>query len=222
MTYPPFSVAETMETSGIFLHALKDKPHPALHFYNWKGPAATFGYFIEPSRYLNLAAMVKNGIEIGRRPTGGGILLHLHDLAFAFYLPACHPRYSLNTLENYATVNGAILDALDKWDLSLHLLKTEIASLDDASNHFCMAKPTRYDVLVNGLKVAGGAQRRMQWGLLHQGSIHLKAVAPELLKEILLPDTCVAQAIQKNSCPDLPIEKNELKEALRESFSKIF
>jgi lipoate-protein ligase A len=35
----------------------------------------------------------------------------------------------------------------------------------------CFANPVRADVMVNGRKVAGAAQRRTRAGLLHQGSI---------------------------------------------------
>ena len=35
----------------------------------------------------------------------------------------------------------------------------------------CFARPTGYDILVEGAKVAGGAQRATRDGLLHQGSI---------------------------------------------------
>jgi lipoate-protein ligase A len=37
----------------------------------------------------------------------------------------------------------------------------------------CFANPVRADVIVNGRKVAGAAQRRTRTGLLHQGSIQL-------------------------------------------------
>jgi lipoate-protein ligase A len=37
----------------------------------------------------------------------------------------------------------------------------------------CFANPVRADVIVNGRKVAGAAQRRTRAGLLHQGSIQL-------------------------------------------------
>jgi lipoate-protein ligase A len=39
------------------------------------------------------------------------------------------------------------------------------------NGHQCFANPVHADVLVNGRKVAGAAQRRTRAGLLHQGSI---------------------------------------------------
>ena len=42
----------------------------------------------------------------------------------------------------------------------------------------CFTNPTRYDVLHNGAKVAGSAQRRTQDGILHQGSLHFGGPLP--------------------------------------------
>ena len=38
-------------------------------------------------------------------------------------------------------------------------------------NEHCFANPVRADVMMNGRKIAGAAQRRTRSGLLHQGSI---------------------------------------------------
>ena len=220
----PLSAGAAMEFSLDLLNSLKDKPRCIFQIYNWKNRCATYGYFTNPEKYLNLNGLKKQNIEIARRPTGGGILFHLSDLAFAFYLPANHPRYSINTLENYAAVNGAVLSALKKWAgiNQGHLLVKECSPYDQASQHFCMAKPTRYDVCIGGLKVAGGAQRRIGSGLLHQGSITLKKMDPVMLKEILLPDTCVVESMEKNSYPDLQVSPQTLAKALEESFTREF
>lgn len=219
---PSLSVSENMEKSWLLLNSLKEQPRCILHFYEWKTKAATFGYFTDPAKFLILAAVEKEGIDLARRPTGGGIMFHLTDLAFAFYLPANHPRFSLNTLDNYHSVNGALLEALHPWRGSLELLKEEKPPQEPASVHFCMAKPTRYDVVINGLKVAGGAQRRLQGGVLHQGSIHLKALPTPLLNQILLPGTCIAEAMEQHSAPDLDIDRIALKKAIQDSFTEAF
>jgi len=219
---PPLSVSENMEKSWLLLNSLKEQPRCILHFYEWRTKAATFGYFTDPGKFLNLVAVEKEGIDLARRPTGGGILFHLTDLAFAFYLPANHPRFSLNTLDNYRSVNGALLDALHPWRGALELLKDETIPQDLPSSHFCMAKPTRYDVVINGLKVAGGAQRRIQGGILHQGSIHLRALPKTLLDQILLPGTCVAEAMERYSAPDLEIDRAALKKAIVNGFKRMF
>ena len=81
------------------------------------------------------------------------------------------------------------------------LLPQEPTPLDKASKSFCMAKPTKYDVMLDGKKVGGAAQRRTQHGYLHQGSIFLKPVPEEFLEQVLLPSTRVLEGMQQNSYP---------------------
>ena len=61
--------------------------------------------------------------------------------------------------------------------------------LQDA-DYFCMAKPTIYDVVYQGRKIAGAAQRRRKNGYLHQGTISLAFPQMGLLNEVLFPKRC--------------------------------
>jgi lipoate-protein ligase A len=44
----------------------------------------------------------------------------------------------------------------------------------DRKSYFCFQKPTIYDVMLNGIKIGGGAQRRARGTLLHQGSLRIQ------------------------------------------------
>ena len=59
---------------------------------------------------------------------------------------------------------------------SLH--KAQVAS--SRGQYECFQKPDRGDVVVDGRKLAGAAQRRTKWGLLHQGSIAASVTAESL------------------------------------------
>jgi lipoate-protein ligase A len=49
-----------------------------------------------------------------------------------------------------------------------------------------MARPTKYDVMLQGRKIAGAAQRKTKAGFLHQGTIALLCPDPELLGAVEL------------------------------------
>lgn len=197
-------------------HLLKNASVPLIHHYDWKGMAATHGCFVDPFTLLSRQAVVERNLFLGKRPTGGGIIFHLTDLAFSIVVPAAHSAYSCNTMENYAFVNKIVIKALSQFlgGKQASLLPEEPQPLDAASKHFCMAKPTRYDVVVGGKKIGGAAQRRTKHGFLHQGTISIAKPPQDLLAKVLLPGSRVQEAMEANTYAliDGVISENELKE----------
>jgi lipoate---protein ligase len=191
-----------MQLDAIFLESLNSFQHGILHFYDWMGDSATYGYFTDPFKFLNPQGVQKHNLQLAKRPTGGGIIFHQFDLAFSFLMPAGHPGFSVNTLQNYEYVNQIVAQALKRFsgsNLLPELLVEETVISNLNSKHFCMAKPTIYDVMIDGRKIGGGAQRRTKHGLLHQGSICLTLPSDSYLSEILLPETCVIDSMRRHS-----------------------
>ncbi len=237
------SAEENMQNDKELLLSLNpaDKT-PILHFYDWKEPSATYGHFSSPLTQLNETAVKKHGLHLARRPTGGGIIFHQFDFAFSFLLPASHPQFSLNTLDNYLLVNTilakTILQLLETYGTqkSLELQSCAKKCLEDTLvekelRNFCMALPTVYDVVSGDHKLAGGAQRRTKLGFLHQASIALMIPPDNFLDEILGQNTSIANAMRRHTFHLLNIKasveeqksiKNALKDLLRENFSKFF
>lgn len=190
---------------------------PILHLYDWEGSCATHGYFLNPQVFLR-----EGVVSLGKRPTGGGIIFHVSDLAFSILLPAGHPGYSVNTLANYKLINEIVASAIARfmgWESNrLELLAKDPVGHVGPSGHFCMAKPTQYDVMAGGRKVGGAAQRRTRRGFLHQGSISLAPPPEPLLQAALLPETRVWQDMQAWSycLLDRQVSVQELTEARRE------
>jgi lipoate---protein ligase len=192
---------KNMEDDQSLLEGLADHQRPILHLYDWEGDCATFGYFIKPEEYLDLKAVKAQSLSLARRSTGGGIVFHLTDLAFSVLIPENYPHFSTNTLENYAYVNKLVLQVIRKfqgYESFPLLLGKEKKGLDESCGSFCMAKPTRYDVMIEGKKIGGAAQRRVKHGLLHQGTISLAKLPEAYLKKILIPGTRVIEGMQDN------------------------
>ncbi len=177
---------------------------PVLHLYEWEGDSATYGYFTDPSKLLNLDNAKKLSLNLARRPTGGGIVFHIWDMAFTVLVPAHCPEFSMNTLENYAFVNQAVLGCVKEFldnKRPLTMTLEDFSSRDGNCMHFCMAKPTKYDVMWEGRKVAGAAQRKTRKGFLHQGTIALQLPPKDYLDQVLLPGTQVRDAMMAHTCP---------------------
>ena len=183
------SAVENMAVDQKFLSDLENGQTPILHLYEWNKPSITYGHFAKPERLLNMKEVEKAGIELARRSTGGGLTLHFTDYAFSFLMPSDHPNFSSNTLENYRFVNHLVYQSVqslieEERGLSYYN-ESEKGKVDEALN-FCMAKPTKYDVLYKGKKVGGAAQRKTAKGYLHHGTISLALPDSELLEKILI------------------------------------
>jgi len=221
------SAQENMRLDAELLERADTFAAPVLHLYEWTEESATYGYFTDPAQLLNLEKAKAFSLQLARRPTGGGIIFHLWDMAFSVVVPASCSEFSTNTLENYAFVNRAVLAAVEEFlgtAPALSLTPDDFAPWDQASSHFCMAKPTKYDVMWQGKKVAGAAQRKTKKGFLHQGSIALLMPPPDYLSEILLPGTEVKAAMQAHTYPLLSdrassVEIRQAKDRLRELLS---
>ncbi len=188
---------DIMDLDRDLLDQLDPNSKAILHLYEWDGPSATCGYFIDKSKNLCLEGVKKHGLSVARRPTGGGIVLHVSDLAFSVLVPANHEGYHENTLDNYHYVNNKVKKALKSFikTTNLKLLPANPTPLDIACQNFCMAKPTIYDVMYEGKKIAGAAQRKKKQGYLHQGTISLALPDMNLLRDILPGGTKVLEAM---------------------------
>ena len=148
---------------------------PSIRFYRWHSPAASFGYF---GRFVDVASYADER-DLVRRWTGGGIVLHGDDLTYAIVIPSGETAFGESSMSIYEKVHHALCDALNASGK-----RTVVAGGVDpgpigaatraavtAGGYNCFANPVRADVMLNGRKIAGAAQRRTRCGLLQQGSI---------------------------------------------------
>jgi lipoate-protein ligase A len=138
---------------------------PSIRFYQWNSPALSFGYFEKFANVVNYAP----ARDLVRRWTGGGIVLHGDDLTYSIVIPSTDPRFAEKSMSVYEAVHRALCKALAA-NGAPAVLSADSAVADRRYNN-CFANPVRADVMMNGQKIAGAAQRRTRRGLLQQGSI---------------------------------------------------
>jgi lipoyl(octanoyl) transferase len=134
---------------------------PTIRFYRWDHPALSFGYF---GRFDEVANEPR---DIVRRWTGGGIVFHGTDLTYALIVPATNVAFAESSMSIYEKTHAAVREALAKSGNDVRLADAAAPKISES----CFANAVRADVLSNGTKVAGAAQRRTRRGLLQQGSI---------------------------------------------------
>jgi len=141
-----------------------------LRFYSWDRPSASFGFSQSPS------AILRNGLSIVRRPTGGGAVYHDSDLTYTLAIPHSSHIAELDRMQSYKVVHEAVLLAIKSLGNVAPALAPDGIERHDRATLQCFRSPSPYDVLASaGSKLAGAAQRRARIGILHQGSISLDA-----------------------------------------------
>jgi lipoyl(octanoyl) transferase len=174
---------------------------PAIRFYRWRSPALSFGYF---GRFAEVASYARER-DLVRRWTGGGIVFHGEDLTYSIVIPATDPAFGESSMSIYEKIHHALRDAFSATgqraavaggvDPGRTKIATRAAIIDRGYN--CFASPVRADVLLNGRKIAGAAQRRTRRGLLHQGSIQNVDLGNGLVERFAseLSEACVEEKI---------------------------
>lgn len=134
---------------------------PVLRIYRWLNPAISFGYFI---RY---SSVPDDGRERVRRMTGGGVVEHGADLTYSLIIPHGHALESVPPRDSYRVIHEAIAVWLRARGIGSALAPAQ----QSGPAQVCFQSAAESDLISEGLKIAGAAQRRTKAGLLHQGSV---------------------------------------------------
>ncbi|MEI6350375.1 MAG: hypothetical protein WCP06_04640 [Verrucomicrobiota bacterium] len=146
--------------------------NPVLRVYGWARPAVSFGYF-EPWAPV---AQAHPDREWVRRWTGGGVVLHGEDWTYSIIVPRDLPFARVGAAESYRLLHELLAGAMRRASLPGMggMGGGDVALTPESAHkisHACFENPAQYDVLLAGQKIAGAAQRRSRWGMLHQGSV---------------------------------------------------
>jgi lipoate-protein ligase A len=179
---------------------------PCIRFFSWQSPALSFGYFAKFAHVVSYAGKR----DLVRRWTGGGIVFHGDDLTYSIVIPASDPSFRESSMTIYERVHRALAHAIgarasvaEGVDPGGTVVALQAAVTTKGYN--CFANPVHADVMMDGRKIAGAAQRRTHRGLLHQVSIQGIATKTDLAQKF-------APALSAN-CSEFKINEEILKRA---------
>lgn len=148
-------------------------PRPVLRLYRWSPPALSLGWFQPPEPFVELAK--RKGLDLLRRPTGGGAIHHDDEVTFCLVAQAEGDGYPEQVVAAYEVVHEVIIHALDQLGVAVSMRGCDMPlSVDPREAGMCFAASTALDLVDEaGRKVVGSAQRRTGGRVLHHGSIPL-------------------------------------------------
>ena len=104
--------AMNMAIDEAILLAQKAQPNPTLRFYEWSSPAFSFGYFQDIASEADVEACRADGIELVKRITGGGTVVHGWELTYTLILPRAAAEMDIS--EAYQRIGQSLVKAFQK------------------------------------------------------------------------------------------------------------
>lgn len=182
----PQSGAVNMAADSALLTAADKQPGSVvLRMYRWAEPTISLGYFQKSAPPMNneLAACPRV-----RRLTGGGAILHHHELTYSCVLPRTHALQK-EPLRLYEKMHQAISEVLAdcgvtagfRADLPLTAGDDHLINRTPEEPFLCFLRADPRDLALESdstmerPKIVGSAQRRRRGTILQHGSILLRA-----------------------------------------------
>lgn len=151
-----------------------------LRFYGWRPAAVSIGYFqrIEDS---SLEEYKRQKLTIVRRFTGGGAILHTNEITYSLACPTNEFIAFSNIKKTQQLVHQAIILALQNMRINARLERKQTKK---PTLYFCFVNPSEDDVVEDGQKIVGSAQRRKKKVFFQHGSILMDSrITSESIKE---------------------------------------
>lgn len=191
---PPLPGTWNMAVDEWLLERAGEGGQPALRFYQWAEPTLSLGYFQKYEDRVKHPA--SSDLPVVRRASGGGALVHHHELTYSLVVPADHPL-ARHPQQLYDAAHHALIDVLTQLarPTAGEFVRCPATSARGAGEPFlCFLRRAEGDVLYQSpavpnprtsdgkYKICGSAQRKHRGAVLQHGGVLLAASphAPEL------------------------------------------
>ena len=168
-----------MRRDEAMAEACRIDSRPRLRLYSWRPWTLSLGHHQDDAS-IDRVGLERAGYGIVRRPTGGRAVFHAEELTYAVAMPASgdsvhdtYARISEALRRGLAHVGADVTFARSQPDFREHY------AVDDSAS--CFSASALNELVWNGRKLVGSAQRRyahvlLQHGSLLVGSAHLSIV----------------------------------------------
>ena len=226
---PPGTGPHNMRVDESLLHFAEQRPERVtfLRFYSWALPTVSLGKHQRARRAVDLTYCHRMKIPVVHRPSGGRAVYHDSELTYAIVSndPGYFPISSVTG--TYHVIAAALREGLRQLGILARLAPPGRHQRDRyPQSEFkapCFVSASRCELLSNGRKLIGSAQRRLKRSFLQHGSVPLEVdyytMAAALgVKEQLLKTTLTSVSEAKGEKVDFGV----LRKALEKGFESRF
>ncbi len=142
---------------------------PVFRLYSWEDNSFTIGRF---QKLEDIQDIERFGTNYAKRMTGGGLLLHGFDVSYSIVLPT-NQLGRRGVKESYEFLCQFILNFYKDLGFKPAWAK-DILPNSLSKSPFCQEGFEPYDIIIEGKKIGGNAQKRTKNLILQHGSIPLR------------------------------------------------
>jgi lipoate-protein ligase A len=169
------TAAFNMAADSYLLSVCPSLPYVFLRFYAWDTPSITIGYMQNQEKLLDLEAMNRDGVSWIRRPTGGRAVLHYNDITYSCVFSKQISEMGTDIADTYHLISQCLMKglSLSRIPCSTHNSLLDPEGVRREVKLPCFLAPNRNEIMVDGRKLVGSAQKRTAEAVLQHGSIPL-------------------------------------------------
>jgi lipoate-protein ligase A len=182
--------------------------------YGWSRPTLSFGRHESVRGRFNPEMLQVENVGAVRRPTGGRVLLHDHEVTYSVTAPA--PEQEL-LRDSYRRINAILVAALSR--LGVRVAEASAAQPRRPGGAACFAEPSAGELVVDGRKLVGSAQLRDHGALLQHGSILVDDDQPRISALAMQPLTPASPAATLRACLGHAPTREAVRDALQAALS---
>jgi lipoate-protein ligase A len=192
---PNLSGPQNMEYDLKLFHDFEKGLVPStLRIYSWKPNCISLGYSQKMDRWIDGKMARKLGWDVVKRPTGGGIVFHNEaEVTYSLVTAIDNPILPEGLVPSYTKISEAIIFALKLMGIDSKLQTSNLPPSSrlrragklqkkpqipnsKSETRLCFSYPAEYEIVYNGKKIVGSAQKRGKRTLLQQGSVFVRPI----------------------------------------------
>src|SRR6185369_5177195 len=160
-----------------------------VRFYGWQTPTISLGRNQKIDKAVDVKYCRTNGIDIVHRPTGGRAVLHDDELTYAV-ISNDAKTFGDTIYGNYKRVSEALCLGYNRLGVPAILAPDtrKPSPMADDTEPPCFISTSRYELMVDGRKIVGSAQRRVRRTFLQHGSMPITCDKESLARATRMPD----------------------------------
>lgn len=195
---------------------------PALRLYTWETKSLTLGCSQRISD-IDVKYCESKNIPVVRRPTGGRAILHDDELTYSFSMGSDRELFPKGLLGSYEKIGCAFSLALKKVGVFAEAKKRREKGKVLSGSPLCFQSSSFAEILVNGKKILGSAQKRWVEGFLQQGAMPFSYNEDEMRRIFGIDKTEGLTRCMTGLRKEAPgVDEAAIRNAIAASFEEIF